>query len=57
MVTRLFQSILREQVPADQFARAQKQAAAASNRVSQTVRREEAHAAAERKRKEPTLFD
>ena len=35
LITRLFQSVLRENVPATLYARAQKQAGAASNRISQ----------------------
>ena len=38
LITRLFQSTLRENVPANLYARAQKQASAASNRISQSVR-------------------
>ncbi len=38
LITRLFQSVLREKVPADVHSRAQKQAGAASKRISQSVR-------------------
>ncbi len=38
LITRLFQSTLRENVPANLYGRAQKQASAASNRISQRVR-------------------
>jgi DNA modification methylase len=38
LITRLFQSALRENVSARLYARAQKQASAASNRISQSVR-------------------
>jgi hypothetical protein len=41
LITRLFQSVLRENVPADVNARAQKQARAASNRITQSVRDDE----------------
>ena len=58
LITRLFQSVLREEVPADVHARAQKQAAAASNRISQDVRDQADLLKAElAKRRGPTLFD
>jgi hypothetical protein len=38
LITRLFQSVLRENVPGTLHVRAQKQAGAASNRISQNVR-------------------
>lgn len=58
VITRLFQSILREEVPVDAYSRAQKQATAASNRISQGVREEEELKKAEKSRiKGPSLFD
>jgi hypothetical protein len=58
LITRLFQSILRESVPADVHARAQKQAGAASNRISQGVRDEDELRKAESARSRgPSLFD
>jgi hypothetical protein len=57
LITRLFQSVLRDHVAGDAYARASKQATVASQRVSEGVRREEAEQTAERKRKEPSLFD
>ncbi|HEX7376347.1 MAG TPA: hypothetical protein VF278_04510, partial [Pirellulales bacterium] len=57
LITRLFQSVLSDHVSAEVFTRAKKQAGIASNRVSQAVRAQEEKQAAERRRKEPTLFD
>jgi hypothetical protein len=58
LIARLFQGVLREKVPADLFARSQKQAGAASNRISQGVRAEDAVRKAEAvKSKGPSLFD
>lgn len=57
LITRLFQSMLSDHVGPDVFARAKKQAGIASNRISQAVRSQEEKRAAERKRKEPSLFD
>jgi hypothetical protein len=58
LITRLFQSILREKVPADLYARAQKQAGAASNRISRDIREEDELRKAEAaKNKSLSLFD
>ncbi len=57
VITRLFQSVLRDHVPADVFAKASKQTSAASRHVSGSVRREEQEQKAERSRVQPTLFD
>ena len=58
LITRLFQGVLREKVPADVHARAQKQAGAASNRISQSVRDDEELRKAEVARtRGPSLFD
>jgi hypothetical protein len=57
LITRLFQSVLRDHVPADVFAKAQKQTSVASSRVSGAVRREEQELKAEQKKKGRTLFD
>lgn len=58
LITRLFQTVLRDNVPADRYARAQKQDIAASNRISQSIRDEEELRKADRARlKGPTLFD
>jgi len=58
LITRLFQSVLRDHVGAEVFSKAAKQASVASNRVAQGVRRDEEELAAQRKKKEqPTLFD
>lgn len=58
VITRLFQSILREEVPVDAYSRAQKQSTAASNRISKGVREEEELKKAEKSRiKGPSLFD
>ncbi len=56
-ITRLFQSVLRDHVVAGVYAKASKQASAASNRVSEGVRRDEEELAAERKKTQPSLFD
>ena len=58
VITRLFQSILRERVTAEAYIRAQKQASVASSRISQSVRDEEELLKNERvKIKGPSLFD
>ncbi|MCX5676473.1 MAG: DNA methyltransferase [Planctomycetota bacterium] len=58
LIGRLFQSILREKVPAAVFARAEKQTRVASQRIGQEVQAQEAEAKASRARKKgPTLFD
>ena len=58
MITRLFQNVLPEKVPKDVFARAEKQTAAASKRITHAVRDEEQRRASEAaKRQRPTLFD
>lgn len=57
LITRLFQSVLRDHVAADVFSKAQKQASVASGRVSGPVRRDEQEEKAERKKQRPTLFD
>lgn len=58
LITRLFQSALRENVSANLYARAQKQASAASNRISQRVRDdEEARKTEATKNKSLWLFD
>ena len=58
LITRLFQSALRDNVPANFYARAQKQASAASNRILQSVRDDnEAHKAETAKNKSLSLFD
>jgi DNA modification methylase len=58
LITRLFQSVMRERVPADVYARAQKQAGAASNRISQGVRDDDEFRKAEvAKSRGPSLFD
>jgi DNA modification methylase len=58
LITRLFQSVMRERVPADVYARAQKQAGAASNRISQGVRdNDELRKAEVAKSRGPSLFD
>lgn len=58
MITRLFQSFLREKVSTDAYTRAQKQAAVATNRIAQSVREAEELQMSERSRlKGPTLFD
>jgi hypothetical protein len=58
LIARLFQSVLREKVPVDVFSRAQKQAGAASNRISQGIRNEdELRNTQAVKSKGPTLFD
>jgi hypothetical protein len=57
LITRLFQSVLRDHVAKDVYARASKQANVASQRVSELVRREEEKQIAERRKSEPSLFD
>lgn len=58
LVARLFQTILKEHVPAADFNRAQKQAAAASKRITQDVREEDIRRQADAgKKRGPTLFD
>jgi DNA modification methylase len=58
VITRLFQSVLREEVAADAYTRAQKQAAVASSRISQNVRDDEELRRTEgAKLKGPSLFD
>jgi hypothetical protein len=58
LITRLFQSVPREEVAPDLYTRAQKQADAASNRISQSVRNDdELRKAKAAKSKGPTLFD
>jgi DNA modification methylase len=58
VITRLFQSVLRERVSPDAYTRAQKQATVASSRISQSVRDEEELLRNELvKIKGPSLFD
>lgn len=58
LITRLFQSVMRERVPADVYARAQKQAGVASNRISQGIRNDDELRKAEvAKSRGPSLFD
>jgi DNA modification methylase len=58
VITRLFQSVLREKVSTDAYTRAQKQATVATNRIAQSVREAEELQMSERSRlKGPTLFD
>ena len=58
VITRLFQSVLREKVAADAYTRAQKQAKVATSRISQNVRDEEELLKGERiKIKGLSLFD
>jgi DNA modification methylase len=57
LITRLFQSVLRDHVSADEYSKASKQASVASNRVAEGVRQDEAELAALRKKKERKLFD
>jgi hypothetical protein len=58
LISRLFQSILREKVPGDAYGRAEKQARVASQRISKQMDAETAAVEARRKKKEgPTLFD
>jgi 16S rRNA G966 N2-methylase RsmD len=58
VITRLFQSVLRERVSPDAYTRAQKQASVATNRISQSVRDEQELIRNERiKIKGPSLFD
>jgi len=58
LIARLFQSVLREEVPPNVYARAQKQAGAASNRISQSIRDDdELRKAKAAKSKGPSLFE
>jgi hypothetical protein len=58
LVSRLFQTILKEHVPPADFNRAQKQAAAASKRITQELREEDQRRQAEQtKKRGATLFD
>jgi hypothetical protein len=58
LVARLFQTILKEHVPPADFTRAQKQAAAASKRITQDVHEEDIRRQADAgKKRGPTLFD
>ena len=58
LIARLFQTVLTENVPTGDFSRAQKQAAAASKRISQEVRDADHRRQAEAgKKRGPTLFD
>jgi hypothetical protein len=59
LITRLFQSVLREKVAGDVYSRAQKQAGVASNRIAQSVRDddEELRKAEGLKSKNLSLFD
>jgi hypothetical protein len=58
VITRLFQSVLREKVSAEAYIRTQKQTMVASTKVSQSVRDEEQQLKNERiKIKGPSLFD
>jgi hypothetical protein len=58
LITRLFQSVMREKVPAEVHARSQKQAGAASSRISQSVRDDDELRKAElAKSRGPSLFD
>ena len=53
LITRLFQSVLRDHVPSKVYAKAQKQNSAASNQISQVIRQEET----EKKREKKSLLD
>ena len=58
LITRLFQTVLREEVGKDLYARVQKQAGAASNRISQSISNDDGlRKAKAAKGKEPSLFD
>jgi hypothetical protein len=58
LITRIFQGVVRESVPESVYARAQKQAGAASNRISQGVRDDDELRKAEVARtRGPSLFD
>jgi hypothetical protein len=58
LISRLFQSILREKVPGDAYGRAEKQARVASQRISKEMDAETAAVEARQKQKDgPTLFD
>ena len=57
LISRLFQSILREGVPDDTYGRADKQARVASQRISREMDAESAAVEAQQKKDGPTLFD
>jgi hypothetical protein len=58
LISRLFQSILRERVTADEYGRAEKQARVASQRISKQLDADATAVDARRKKSEgPTLFD
>jgi len=57
LITRLFQSVLRDHVSPSDYSKASKQASVASKRVTEGVRRDEEALAAARKKNERTLFD
>jgi len=57
LITRLFQSVLRDHVSPDEYSKASKQASVASNRVAEGIRQGEAELVAQHKKKERTLFD
>ena len=58
LITRLFQSVLRDHVAADVYSKASKQASVASNRISEVVRRDEEETAAQQnKQRQARLFD
>ncbi|MFO0821033.1 MAG: hypothetical protein U1A77_24015 [Pirellulales bacterium] len=57
LITRLFQSVLRDHVAPNDFAKASKQSAAASHRISSAIRHVEQELKAEKQRRLPTLFD
>jgi hypothetical protein len=58
LITRLFQSVLRDHVAPEVYSKASKQASVASNRVSEVVRRDEEQLAAQQnKQRQPRLFD
>ncbi len=58
MITRLFQSVLRDHVATDVYSKASKQASVASNRVSEVVRRdEEEEAVQQNKQRQARFFD
>ena len=57
LITRLFQSVLRDHVAAEAYSKASKQASVASSRVSEVVRRDEEETAAEQnKQRQARLF-
>ncbi len=58
LISRLFQSVLREHVPASTFSRAEKQARVASQRLSKELQSEAKKAEGTRKKNDqPTLFE